>query len=62
MNLTKPNPIYVDAKQLSSLIGMPEWSIRKHVREGRIPAYRFGRKNYLFKVEEVVKIIEESRV
>ncbi len=55
-------PIYVDVKNLSALVGISEWSLRKLVRTGRLPAYRFDRKKYLFKVAEIIEIIDNSKV
>lgn len=54
--------IFVNSKQLSEIIGMPVYSIRKRVREKTFPAYQVDGKNYLFKISEIQKIIEGRRV
>jgi len=54
--------IFVDSKQLSEIICIPVYTIRQKVREGVFPAYQMTKKSYLFKVSEIVKIIEESKI
>ena len=54
--------IFVNSKQLSEIIGMPVYSIRKRVREKVFPAYQMDGKNYLFKISEIQKIIEGCKV
>ena len=56
------NPVFVTVKKLSEMIDVPEWTIRKHIREGKFPAYQIDGKQYLLKVEEVTSIISEHRV
>ena len=56
------NRIFVTSKQLSEIIGMPVYSIRKRVREKTFPAYQMDGKNYLFKISEIIKIVEGRKV
>lgn len=50
----------VRVKELSKLIDTPAYTIRKLIREGVIPAYRFG-KHYLCDLDEVVFVIKKSK-
>jgi predicted site-specific integrase-resolvase len=53
---------FVRTKKLSELIDIPVWSIRKLVREGKLPAYKLSEKEYLFDYDEVVETIRKLRV
>lgn len=52
--------IFVNCRELSKLIGVPPFTIRKKAREKDFPAYKMG-KNYLFKVSEICALIEKGK-
>ncbi|HPR49663.1 MAG TPA: helix-turn-helix domain-containing protein [Spirochaetota bacterium] len=54
--------IFVTTKELSQIISMPQYTIRKLVRDGVFPAYQVLGKGYLFKPDEIVKIISKDRI
>ena len=54
--------VFINTRELSALISVPIWSIQKMVRERRLPAYSLNNRTYLFDLDEVIKIIEESKV
>jgi len=58
----KSERIFVDSRQLSVIIGMPPYTIRQKVQEGVFPAYRVNKKKFLFKVNEILEIIEGSKI
>ncbi|MBP7735439.1 MAG: hypothetical protein KA369_05640 [Spirochaetes bacterium] len=58
----KPEKIFVTSRQLSEMIGMPVYTIRQKAREGVFPVYGVTEKGYLFKVAEIVKIIEGTKI
>ena len=62
MNQLKEKRIYVNSRQLSEIINLPLSSVQRLVREGRIPAYKIDRKQYLFKLEEVIQAIDDMRI
>ena len=53
---------FITADQLSSLISTPVYTIRKLVREKKLPAYKITGKNYLFDYNEVLEVIKQCRV
>ena len=53
---------YVNSRELSEIVNLPLSSIQRLVREGRIPAYKIDRKQYLFKLEEVMEYIDDRRI
>ncbi len=55
-------PVLLTSKELSKIISMPVYTIRKLVREGVLPAYKISKKSYLFKFSEVINIIEKYRI
>ncbi|HOW81995.1 MAG TPA: helix-turn-helix domain-containing protein [Spirochaetota bacterium] len=54
--------VFVTTKELSSIISIPEYTIRKLVRTGVFPAYQVLGKGYLFKPDEIIKIINKDRI
>jgi len=50
----------VTSERLSEIIGVPIWTIRKMVREKKIPAYSPSKKSYLFDPEEVITAIKTT--
>jgi excisionase family DNA binding protein len=54
--------IFVTTKELSHITSIPEYTIRKLVRDGKFPAYQVLGKGYLFKTDEICKIISEDKV
>ena len=48
----------VTSEKLSEIINLPVWTIRKMVRERKIPAYSPNNKSYLFDPEEVITAIK----
>jgi len=52
----------VNSTQLSEIIGVPVWTIRKMVREKQIPAYSPSKKYFLFDPDEVIAAIKEHSV
>lgn len=52
---------FVRVRELSIIIGIPPYSIRKYVRDGIFPAYKIGQ-TYLFDLDEIEKIIKNSKV
>jgi len=53
---------FINSKELSESIGLPVTSIRRLVRQKRIPAYAIDDKQYLFVLDEVITAIESRRV
>ena len=56
------NTKLLTVKQLSEVISTPPYTIRKLVRERKLPAYKLTGKNYLFDIEEILQIIKERSV
>ena len=52
----------VNVKQLRHMLGFKPAYVRKLVQEGQIPYYKPFGKVILFKVSEIEKIINDSRV
>jgi excisionase family DNA binding protein len=52
----------VTSDKLSEIIGVPIWTIRKMVREKRIPAYSPSKKSYLFDPDEVIAAIKHNHL
>ena len=48
---------YLTVKELSERISIPAYTIRRLVREGRLPAYQLTDRGYLLNVDEVVEVI-----
>jgi len=57
-----PEKKYVNSRELSEIISIPVSTIRRLVREKKIPAYQIGDRNYLFKPDEVEECIRKGRV
>ncbi len=55
-------PLLLTSRQLSKIISIPTYTIRKLVRQGVFPAYKINGKSYLFNINEVLKVIEDHRV
>ncbi len=53
---------FIRVSELSELISMPKYTIRKLVREGIFPAYRITGKDYLLDFDEIVKVIQSNKV
>ncbi len=53
---------FLTVKDLSTKIDTPPYTIRKLVREGKLPAYRLTGKNYLFDYDEIIEIIKLTKV
>ena len=49
----------LNVTKLAERISVPVWTIRKLIREQRIPAYKIGR-NYLCDPVEVIQYIKET--
>jgi len=62
MKETNSKRVYVNSRELSDIVNLPLSSIQRLVREGRIPAYKIDRKQYLFKLEEVIQYIDDRRI
>ncbi|MFC1669237.1 hypothetical protein ACFL20_02525, partial [Spirochaetota bacterium] len=56
------NHRFVNVKKLSELTTIPAFSIRKMAREGKLTAYKFNGKSYLFHLDEVTQEIKKHRV
>ena len=56
------NTNFINSKTLAEKLDLKVTAIQRLVREGRIPAYKIDRKQYLFKFEEVSEIITNNRV
>ena len=52
--------LLVTAVELADLISVPAQTIRKLAREGRIPGYRPGNRQWIFDPEEVVDSIKRG--
>ena len=61
-DINMPNKIFISVKELSKKICTPPYTIRKLVREGKLPAYRITGKNLLFDYDEIIEIIQTNRV
>jgi len=59
---SKFSKVYVNSRELSEIIGLPVTAIQRLVREQVIPAYQIDRKQYTFKLDEVIQVIEKRRV
>ncbi len=53
---------FINSKELSTIIGLPVTAIQRLVREKRIPAYQIDKKQYLFDIDEVCKVIKNRKV
>ena len=51
---------FLNVKELSKKICLPEFTIRKLAREKKIPAYQITR-NYLFDYDEVIIAIKNNK-
>ena len=58
----KSKRVYVNSRELSEIISLPVTAIQRLVREKAIPAYQLDRKQYMFKLDEVISAIESRRV
>jgi DNA-binding transcriptional MerR regulator len=52
----------ITVKELSKIISISAYSIRRYVREGIFPAYRLGSRVYLFDIDEIIQIIKNYEV
>ena len=50
---------FITVKELSRIISMPAYTIRKLIREGKITAYRISKRKYYLDVDEVIKEIKK---
>ncbi len=55
------NHNFLNVKQLSERICLPEFTIRKLAREGKLPSYQITR-NYLFDFVEVIEAIKKNKI
>jgi excisionase family DNA binding protein len=53
---------YITVRELSERISTPAYTIRRLVREGRLPAYRLTGRGYLLNFEEVEEVIRLCRL
>lgn len=49
----------IKVEELSKRLAVPEWTIRKWIRDQKIPAYKPG-KSYLLDPEEVISTIKKE--
>lgn len=54
--------ILVKTKELSRLISVSPYMIRKHVRDGLFRAYSLSGGDYLFDLQEILEIIKNKPV
>lgn len=54
--------ILIKTKELSGLVSISQYNIRKYVREGILPAYKVGGRDYLFDLDEVLEVIKSKPV
>lgn len=54
-------PEFIGMTEVCQRIGMPRRTLEDRISEGKVPFYRFGRSR-LFRVGEVIKAIEATRV
>lgn len=47
---------------IAHMLHLSPYTVRKMVREGKIPAYQLNGKHYLFDPDEVVRTVKRSRV
>jgi hypothetical protein len=52
------NQKLVKSKNLSLLIDVPVYTIRKLTREGKFPGYKVDGKNYLYDPDEIIELIK----
>lgn len=52
---------FVTLQELSEIIGIPEGTLRRYMQDDLISWYRPNRRNYLFRVSEVIKDLEKFR-
>lgn len=50
----------VKSKELSQIVSIPVYSIRKLTREGKIPAYQIDMKSYLYDPDEVIAVVKNN--
>jgi excisionase family DNA binding protein len=53
---------YITVRELSERISTPAYTIRRLVREGRLPAYQLTGRGYLLNLEEVEEVIRQCRL
>lgn len=54
--------IFVETKRLSKFLGISEWSVRRYTREGIFPAYRLSKRRTLYKLDEIVEVINKMKI
>jgi excisionase family DNA binding protein len=54
-----PEKIYLDDKQACAFLGLSQPGLYKHVREKRLPAYRFGG-SVRYKVSDLCRLVEHG--
>jgi excisionase family DNA binding protein len=61
--MEKKEKLFINSKELSQLISVPVFTIQKMVREKILPAYSLNNgKRFLFNLNEVMKIIKDSKI
>ncbi|MFH0975858.1 MAG: hypothetical protein V1874_08765 [Spirochaetota bacterium] len=60
--MEKKEKLFVNSKELSTLISVPVYSIQKMVREKILPAYSLNGRRFLFKLDEILLIINNSKI
>jgi len=54
-------PKYIRIKQLSKLINIPVYSLKRMIHRGELPAYLFSPHCYLFDPEEIFEFIKQKK-
>jgi len=52
----------ITTADLAKMIHLSEYTVRKLVRDGKLPAYQLNGKQYLFDPDEVLRTIKRNRV
>jgi hypothetical protein len=56
-----PSEPYVTDKVVEQALGQPRWKTRRAAKAGLIPSYRFLNGRRLYKISEVVAVINATR-
>lgn len=56
-----PDDYLISLPEACKLLDVSDATIRRYIKEGKVPAYNFG-KEYKFKVQELMEFIDSSRV
>lgn len=54
--------MFVETKGLSKFLGISEWSVRRYTREGIFPAYRLSKRRTLYKLDEIIEVINKMKI